>query len=398
MKRFTANLVTALLAPVLASTLAFATPALASGGGKTVVMTPTTVNAALAALAPGDTLRMQGTFTNRVAFNNRDFGGVQVDASGAVLLQGINIGNTQNIAFTGGVFGRSDINTADWYIVRIDNSSNVSVSGASFQGNGDNHGSGLLVTGSSFVTVRDNQFHGHQTGLQMTLSQDSLVFGNRFTGSTSDGAQLISNSRVILAENSCSGFNPPAGGHPDCIQFFNTGGTLQSQIYVLNNRAVGRMQGIFAGGNPNQVINIDFTIAGNYTEVTYPHGISCYGCINSLMENNIAVSPFGPNHLSIIQYFGGSNNELGYNPIFDFRNVQNPVWPEQIWSYIIPSIAGLVGSVHANRSYNSRMIAQSLGIAEEPVPEPATWVMLLMGFALVGRQLRRQGGPAHVLA
>ena len=44
------------------------------------------------------------------------------------------------------------------------------------------------------------------------------------------------------------------------------------------------------------------------------------------------------------------------------------------------------------------MIAQSLGIDEEPVPEPATWVMLLMGFALVGRQLRRQGGPAHVLA
>jgi hypothetical protein len=78
--------------------------------------------------------------------------------------------------------------------------------------------------------------------------------------------------------------------------------------------------------------------------------------------------------------------------------VQNPVWPEQIWSYIVPSIAGLVGSVHANRSYNSRMIAQSLGIDEEPVPEPATWVMLLMGFALVGRQLRRQGGPAHVLA
>lgn len=111
------------IAVVVAATVGTA-PAMAS---QIVVMTATNVNAALTALRPGDTLQMEGVFSNRVSFTNHDFGGVSVDASRATLVEGMALNNVQNIAFHGGTWGRTDAETIDWYAIRITNSSHVSL-------------------------------------------------------------------------------------------------------------------------------------------------------------------------------------------------------------------------------------------------------------------------------
>lgn len=389
------------------STLRLGLAALAAAGlagsslAKTVTMTPTTITAALAALAPGDTLRLEGNFTNILSIQNRDFGGVRVDASGATLLEGMALTNVHNIAFTGGTWGRTDRDTSNWSVVSMINTSHVSFAGAVVLGNANNRGAGLGIRGSSFITVRDNDFIGHLNSMGVRESVDSLITNNKFTASRSDGLQMQANQRMIVSENRCSGFNPFSGAHPDCVQMWTPHGTvLQSDIYILNNYAEGMTQA-FASFDPKDNSGTRLTFAGNYAAVTYSHGVSCYGCSDSVMVDNMFVTPFGAMHRVTIRQPNGTNNFIANNQSFNFQNNADAIFPEHILSNLVPTLAGLVGSMHESRSYrrNIGLVSANFGsLSDDPVPEPATWLMLLSGFVLVGRQLRQARGPARVLA
>jgi len=380
-----------------AAGLALAAPAAAAQ----VVMTPTTVNSALAQLRPGDTLVLRGDFTSRLVIMNRDFGNVTVDGREARLLQGMQLRNVHNVSFSGLRVGQAGQSTANRFAINMDQSSHVSFARMTIEGNGGTAGTGLRVFNSEFVTVRDSRFQGLMDGLTMITVPNSLVTRNQFVGGGSDGVKLVDSQRVILSGNSCTGFAAVPLAHPDCMQFWSqVGRPVQSDIYVLNNLVIGDQQG-FASFDPGSFSGTRFTFAGNYAAINRPHGVSCMGCTESRFEDNVLVSLPDSNRLAGLHTTGGSNNSFNNNLRVDLRGINAPldqILPSRLYSAIVPSIAFQVGSQFDSREWrlSDGLGAQSL--AGPPAPEPASWLMMLMGFAMIGRLQRSQRGPRTVLA
>lgn len=374
---------------LIAGMLLGAAPAVAQ---QVVVMTPITINAALAAVRPGDTLRITGSFNSLVSFRNRDFGNVRVDASDAVFLAGFALNNVQNITITGGTFGRSDVDISAFYTIRVDNSRHVSFANTTVVGNGDSRGGGLLFAGSQFITVRDSRFSGHATAIGLLSSSDALVVRNDIRASTADGINIIDNQRVILADNSCRAFTPAVGAHPDCIQLWSLNNRpLQADIFLLNNVAIGNMQA-YLSSDPKSGSGTRFTFAGNYASVSYPHTITCGNCTNSLFVDNVLANTpdarWGP---APVQFNSGTGNVLQNNQQYDLRGRTDGWLPNRLYSNFAPSIGGLVGSMWDDRSYAYRAPPASAAILPaSAVPDLEIWIGMGTGFALVGRQMRRQ--------
>lgn len=388
---------TALPLATLATALAQALPATAAQ----VIMTPTTISSALAQVRPGDTLVLQGDFTSRLVIMNRDFGNVTIDGSQARLLQGMQLRNIHNVSFSRLNVGQAGQSTINRFAINMDLSSHVSFANINVQGNGGTAGTGLRVHNSQFVTVRDSRFEGLMDGLTMITVPNSLVTRNQFVGGGSDGLKLVDSQRVILSGNSCTGFVAVPGAHPDCMQFWSrVDRPLQSDIYVLNNLVIGDQQG-FASFDPEPISGTRFTFAGNYVAINRAHGVSCIGCTDSRFEDNVLVSLPDSSRLAGLHAPSGQGNSFSNNLRFDLRGINSPlseILPSRLYSAIVPSIADQVGSQFDSREWrvSDGMAAQSF--SAPPAPEPASWLMMLVGFALVGRTMRRRPGPPTVLA
>jgi hypothetical protein len=368
--------------------------------GQVLELTPTSnLSALMGLLRTGDTLRATGVFSSPLVLRNRDFANVTVDATNALFEAGVVLNNVHNITFMGGTFGRSDIDLATWHTFRVDNSSHVSIADARVLGNGDNRGSGVLVANSRFVTVRDSQFSGHMTGIGVRSSADVLVVRNQITGSTADGINIIDNQRVIVAANSCSAFVKWPGAHSDCIQLWGVSGRpLQSNIFVLNNSAIGNFQA-YLSSDPKAESGTRLTFAGNYAAVASTHTITCGNCTHShVFGNVIANLPHAVHGPGSLKLGPSSTNFVGNNLFFDLRGRGDGWMPEPTWTSFVPFIAGQVGSQWDDRSFGFRPALDSDDDSASAVPEPASWLLLGIGFLAVGRQLRRQHGPQTVLA
>ncbi|WP_193743263.1 NosD domain-containing protein [Sandarakinorhabdus sp. AAP62] len=355
-------------------------------------------DAVIAALRPGDTLRLVGTFETPVRFRNRDFGGVTVDGRNAVMREGAFLQNVQNISVIGGVFGRTDRDTRDWGTLRIDNSSHVSVSGATVVGNGNSLGAGIRIARSDYVTVRDNNLSGHLGAIMLLSSTNSLIARNHMTASASDGIQIVDSHRSIVSANTCNWSVRVGNNHPDCIQFWSVGGRpLVSEIFVLNNSAIGNMQAFF-GGPGTQL-----TFAGNYAAVLFTHTISCGNCTHSsFFDNVLANLPDAARAAGTLKVGTSPTNTIGTNMSYDLRGRTDGWLPPPTWTSFVPNIAGLVGSRWDDRSFGFRLDLGEGGGSSAAVPEPASWLMLWLGFLAVGRQLRlrqrQSSGPKWVAA
>ncbi len=361
-----------------------------------ITLTPTSnQRSVLGSLRPGDTLRISGNFTTPFVIRNRDFGNVRVDARSATFQGGMALVNVQNLSITGGTYGRSDIDLAAWHTVRVESSSNISLRDGLFLGNGDQRGSGLQVVLSNQVTVRDSRFTGHGTGLGVRTSTNVLVTRNNIIGSTGDGINVIDSQRVVVSHNSCSAFVPGPGAHPDCIQLWSLAGRpLQSDIAVINNSAIGDMQA-FVSFDPRTGSGNRLIFAGNYAAVTYTHGVSCTRCNDSIFIDNVLTNLPGARWgAPSVRLTEGTGNLVANNQTFDVRQLAlQPgfVLPGPAWSNFVPSFAGLVGSRLDLVPWGAG------GVSPAAVPEPANWLTMGLGFAMIGRMLRRRG-PRRVMA
>lgn len=367
-----------------------------------VTLTPTSnQRSVLGSLRPGDTLRISGTFTTPFVIRNRDFGNVQVDARGATFQAGMALVNVQNLTIAGGTYGRSDIDLAAWHTVRVESSSNISLRDGLFLGNGDQRGSGLQVLLSNQVTVRDSRFSGHGTGLGVRTSTNVLVTRNTITGSAGDGINVVDSQRVVVSSNSCSAFVPGPGAHPDCIQLWSlTGRPLQSDIAVINNSAIGDMQA-FVSFDPRTGSGNRLIFAGNYAAITYTHGVSCTRCNDSIFIDNILTNLPGARWgAPAVRLTEGTGNIVANNQTFDVRQLAlQPgfVLPGPVWSSFVPSFAGLVGSPWDLVPWSGGGGVGGVAPAAA-VPEPANWLTMGLGFAMIGQMLRRRRGPRRVMA
>lgn len=363
-------------------------------------LTPTSnFSAVLKSLQPGDTLRVAGVFTTPFSLRNRDFGRLTIDASGAVFQAGVSLNNVHNVSFLGGSYGRSDIDIAAWHTIRVDNSSHISFANGNVIGNGDNRGSGILVATSRYVTLQDGRFAGHMTGIGVRSSTDVLVTRNAITGSTADGINIVDNQRVIVSSNSCSAFTPGVGAHPDCIQLWSLNGRpLQADVFVLNNSAIGTMQA-YLSSDPKTGSGTRLTFAGNYAAVTFTHSITCGNCTNSQFFGNVLSNlPTAVHGAPSLKIGLSPTNSVGANQFFDLRGRTDGWLPTPTLTSFVPNIAGQVGSQMNNPGFVSGFSGSGFSISSAAVPEPASWMMLGIGFAAIGRQLRRRRSPRLVMA
>lgn len=65
------------------------------------------------------------------------------------------------------------------------------------------------VTNSTFTNVG--------TGVGVTGSSYITLTGNKVVGATKDGFDAFNDHNMVIANNSCSGGKPQAGAHPDCV-------------------------------------------------------------------------------------------------------------------------------------------------------------------------------------
>lgn len=303
------------------------------------------IAAALASAAPGAVIAASGTCEAPLVLRGMHLRGVALDARAAAFPAGALIRNVSGLKMWGGTWGRADRDIAAWHTISVEAVADFSLAEAKVVGNGDARGSGILVVASQRVTIRDNQFIGHATAIGVRASSDALVARNRIEASTADGINLTDNQRVIAAANECHAFVPGAGAHPDCIQLRTVNqAARQSDIWLLNNLAVGRMQAFFGGDYRVHYI-------GNYAATNgFTHTVTASACRYCRAFDNVLSNtqdaPHGPGSL---KGFTDLSNSTGRNLLWDAR-IKGPA-PRR-WSFEIPPIAGLVGSQFDDRSFN----------------------------------------------
>lgn len=357
--------------------------ALAQGSGvlaaQAIVMTRDNMAAVLAAVKPGDTVRLEGEFRDRFFIRDRDFGGVTFDASRAVLRNGMRLQRVHNLHVVGGTFYSPGIGDA----IRVEHSSHISYAGLTIFGDGNRLGAGARVLDSSFVTLRDSLYEGLRNGAIFGRTTDSISVRNHFANGGEDGMKIADSHRIILSHNICTGFAPLPGYHADCLQLWSMPDRpLQTDIYLLNNYAHGPQQS-FVSFTPVALSGMRLTFAGNYAATTTGHTITCNGCTDSVfLDNTLVILPAARWGAVLKVNQANSSNRVANNSYFDLRGRFDAPLPDHVFSDLVPSIAGQVGSRWDDRSFGLRATAS--------VPEPDSWALLLAGFGLVGGVLRRR--------
>jgi MYXO-CTERM domain-containing protein len=264
--------------------------------------------------------------------------------------------------------------------------SHVSFADALLQGTGNRIGVGMRVAGSQFVTVRDNRFDNLQNGLVKGGVTDGLVTRNQWLNGGEDGMKLVNSQRMIVSHNLCAGYAPQASYHPDCIQtWYTTGKPPQSDIFILNNVAIGPQQG-FTSFDPESFSGTRLTFAGNFVASTMPHSITCAGCTNSQFFDNMLIALPDAKWRTFLRAPGTeAGNVFSNNRVLDLRGQFDAVLPDPVFTTYTPHIAGLVGSRWDDRSFGLLLAASPSG-----APEPQGWIMLITGFGLIGLIRRRR--------
>ena len=172
----------------------------------------------------------------------------------------------------------------------------------------------VLVDGSHDVAIRNMRLSGSRVGIGVSRSHDIALEHNVFDGLRSDGINIDSAQKVLIADNVCKNFDPiPAsydaagklikdGDHPDCIQGWSLPGRPPtSDVTISGNSGTGFMQGIFfsraRSGGFDRII-----IRNNTFDLSIFNGIMLTEARDSEVTDNVvrtirgSVMPSYPHH------------------------------------------------------------------------------------------------------
>ena len=251
---------------------------------------PGSLNSALAAARPGDTIRLAPGHYGTASIRNRTYDPpLTIDASAATL-DGVYLAGVTGVRWTGGTLqGVPGTTKAAYYGVDATNSANITVDG-----------------------VHISQF---RVGIVYNNVTGGAITGNWLAGMWADGIDLATSRQITIAHNACSDFKPANGAHPDCIQAWSVAHyPPTADLTISANSAVGTMQGISLFDSPTAADQGGFdriSVTGNTVLITYPDGISVYNCRSCSVKNNSVNSL--PNYQARAQLYvtGGSVQQCG---------------------------------------------------------------------------------------
>lgn len=397
----------AVLSCLLASTL----PAAANAA--ILNANPANLLSVFASAKDGDTIVAEGTFGS-LALQNRAFTTrVTLDATRATFADTLTIQNVSGLNVLRGTFGSKTAALRSLRAVAITNSTGVKFQNSLFLGNGATAGSsasfGMTITLSKHVQISAGHFESFRLGIGVNTSNNVKIDSSKFVKMTSDGINIANSHFVTATANTCSGTVPHAGAHPDCIQLWSMAGNpVQSNILLQRNIARGATQG-FASFNAADGGGLRISMINNIVETSYPQGIACYSCVDSIFTGNTVSTLPGAMYRTSINIVGGANNIIANNSVGPHTRPDltalaglesASIGADEYFDDPIDPL--LLDDLGYGQSYGSEAIAALAGDGEDAlsfgqfdaaalaVPEPGIWAQLVFGFGLVGGVARRR--------
>ena len=405
--------------------------------------TSATLHSVFASASSGDTIKLSGNF-GQTTLANRSFASmVTIDASRARFSDTLVVRNIDYLTIQGGVFGNTTGSTSYLRAIAAFGGSNLLFNRIAFVGN--DTGTGLGASGTTHVKVASSTFTHLKVGAALTSVSSSFLLNNSVTYAASDGFEIADSRNVTASGNKCSLSTPSPGAHPDCIQMWSIAGNpIQSDIIISGNTATGATQG-FTSFDPANASGLRFKFLDNIVNTSYPQGVACYGCIDSVFTGNKLTTLTGALYQTAIHIVGGSGNVISGNTVgaggghpanhsfysadpLDFSgdapgdgsDTGIGADPETVVDAgpddgsAAPDTSGdstdgldVLPLFEARFARDARVTGGSFdSLIDDPVPdailadvvargggavpEPASWVMLISGFALAGSALRQQ--------
>lgn len=319
-------------------------------------MTTAELVARIRAAKPGDTV-VTGpvVIPDRLRLSKISLGGVTLDATGALFLEGASFQAVHGLKVWAGAWGTVDRDTSLRSAIEVANSEDFSVAGGLFNAGPGGDRNGVKFASCRRVTARDNLFFGHRQGIGVQGCEDILVTRNTFRRMVSDGINLIDNQRGIVSENDCEWHVRFGKSHPDGIQMWTSRveGARQSDLFFLNNRAVGNMQAFLSGKLHPTGVTERLHFHGNMFWPMFSHTITVTEAKNCVVTHNVLASHpgalHGPNP-GKIKGFEDPSNVVRDNVMWN--GTVNP--PPRIWwmGDVGPSVLD-VGSQFDDRRYRT---------------------------------------------
>ena len=320
------------------------------------VSTAAQLQSALSAATGGDKIILAAGNYGSVSISNKNYSSavtLQTSVSNPAHFDGLFIGNSSNLSFSGLDIGRALGDSEPIYtqLSWIRNSSSIAFSHVDFHGSGDtdptHDGFALMATGVTGLSIADSSFTDVWRGLGLKQSSQVSVQNSEFKYVRSDGIVVASTDGISIDNNSFTDFRPVLPDHADAIQFWNTGETKGSSNISIKNNVI--IQTYFSG--------IDQTgLQGIFISDPLE-----YGYKNILIENNLLYSNNSYNGITVV---GGTDVTVVDNSVLSktgdamqfwirLESSQNVTLADNITDNIIlKNLVGLTQSHNVNLATN----------------------------------------------
>ncbi len=259
--------------------LAVALLSAGSAQAANLAVTPSGLDAALAAAKGGDTLVLTGDF-GAVAITGQTYRpAIRLDLSAATLA-GLQVTESEGVEVSGGTIHSTPAAPP----VAVMNSKHVHLENVAAADPGAHYA--FDIRGSSDVSVVNSRIDGGKVGIVLWDVDGAKISGNRIRGVNIDGMDIASARNVVVEDNSCADTVVVDNHHPDCIQMWTQPGLPQSEnITLRRNTAKGGMQGFDDFGGDRRGI-LGLVVEDNTAEVSYPQGLAILSSPGAIVRNN----------------------------------------------------------------------------------------------------------------
>jgi parallel beta-helix repeat protein len=259
-----------------------------------------------------------------------------------------------------------------------------------------NDATGMLFENSNHLVVRNSTFQYLHEGIYQTNNNWVTFSGNTFDDIADDGIRGGGTSNITITQNAFSSQHADASDseHPDSIQFWTTNtksGT--SNITITDNTMIrgsgNAVQGIFLNDEVGTDPYKNVLIQGNTITGDLYNGIYIDDAISSSILDNTVVSY--PDYTSAVKVLNSTgvnvaNNSAGY---YDYANDTNlTTSSDKVTGAVAAPDGTILASSPSISSFGNSVSESSIFAA--PVPEPATWSLMLIGATVCGGLLRRR--------